>query len=246
MPEDLFAHFADRRPQDRNRFRRIEIEDGQEVLMLKPCFRAESASTEQRVFQTYGGSFAKGCAYVKLIISFQVAAVNDAEDFLLMILPIVLREHRGNAVNLPRQPSRSGNIVTAFQRGFSGSLVVLMDGPLCDCPGVVPRTRIRYVEHIPQFGGVACRVNQGNALGPPADIPAHGLVPKGILRAGRCVRPLSVDHELFMIGIFVQSCGSDQEPCPRLVAAGDLSGRVMGHLHVGLGCALHRVAPFMV
>ena len=81
-------------------------------------------------------------------------------------------------------------------------------------------------------------VDKGNALCAPANIAAHSFVPKFVVRAGRGVGPLGIDHELFVVWVFVQPCGGGQKICPALIAAGYLRGHVVRQLAVLLqyGC----------
>lgn len=120
--------------------------------MLEPSFRVQSAAGQQRVFQAHGGGFAKGSPYVKVIISFQIAAVNDAEDLHPVIQPVSTGELIGNAMKLPSQPFRGGDIVDVFQRVCGGGFIALIHFPSVGRFGMLPCAGVRNVEHIPQFG----------------------------------------------------------------------------------------------
>jgi hypothetical protein len=155
VPQNFLAHTADSGSEDSNGFRRVPVEDRKEILMLEPGFRVQSASGQQRVFQAHGGGFAKGCLYVKFIISFQIAAVNDAEYLHAVIQPVGMGKLIGNAVKLPFQPFRGRDIVADFQRACGSGFIALIHFPLVGCFGMLARAGIRNVEHIPQFGGIA-------------------------------------------------------------------------------------------
>lgn len=68
--QDFLAHFADGDSKNGHRFRCIEIENRQEILMLETRVGMEAAPKQERVFEADGGGLAKGSAYVKLIIPF--------------------------------------------------------------------------------------------------------------------------------------------------------------------------------
>ncbi|MCL1855067.1 MAG: hypothetical protein FWF86_04980 [Clostridia bacterium] len=212
--------------------------------MLELCIGVQPAPGQKRVFQANRGGFAKGGPDVVIIISFQITAVNDAEDLILMLLPIGFRELRGNVTELMFQPYRAGDTVPAFQGGRGGGFIAFVHLPLEGCSGLFPSAGVRDIEHIPQLGVAAIRVNEGYALGTATDIAAHGLVPEGIVRAGGRIGPLGVDHKLFKVGIFIEPCGSGEKPRPFLATACNLLCRLNRHLLVGLCCAWHLSASF--
>ena len=59
------------------------------------------------------------------------------------------------------------------------------------------------IKHIFQLWSVPGVVDKSDALCAPANITPHSLVPQFVIRAGRGVGALGVDHELFMVGVFV-------------------------------------------
>ena len=80
------------------------------------------------------------------------------------------------------------------------------------------------IEHIFQLRGVAGGVNQGNALGSPADVAAHVLVPNVKAGTGGGFRALGIDQKLLVVRILVQPGGGVQKICPAEIAAGDPHG----------------------
>lgn len=81
-------------------------------------------------------------------------------------------------------------------------------------------------------------VDQGDAFRTPANIAPHSLVPKFVIRASCGFGALGVDHELFVVWVFVQPCGGGQKICPALAASGYLRSHVVRQLAVLLqyGC----------
>ena len=91
-------------------------------------------------------------------------------------------------------------------------------------PGVFTAACVRYIKYIFQFRIISGSVNEGYACIFTPDIAAHLLVPGIIVSAGGGIRALGIDHELFMVGVFVQPSHGSQKCCPVLVAACDLDG----------------------
>jgi len=102
--------------------------------------------------------------------------------------------------------------------------------------------RIGHVKHIAQLGLIAGGIHQRDALGAAADIAAHLGIPEVVLRTGGRVRALSVDHELFMIGILVQTGSGFKEIRPFVMAVGDSPGGIIRQLKIGCyGCLRHLI-----
>jgi len=83
--------------------------------------------------------------------------------------------------------------------------------PEIGCPGILSATGVGHVEDVFQPGIVASGINEGDALAAPANIPAHLIVPKVIVRTGSCVRPLGEDQELLVVGVLVEPSCCSQE-----------------------------------
>ena len=109
---------------------------------------------------------------------------------------------------------------------------------------MLPAAGIGYVEHIFEPGVVAAGVDERDALAPAPDIAPHGLVPEIVVRAGRGLRALGVDHKLLMVGVLVEPRGGGEKTRPRLQAAGELLGRLVGHLRVELQFIWHKYSHF--
>lgn len=202
--------------------------------MLEAVVRFKPAAGHERVGDADGGGALEGRSYVKFIISVKKGIVNDGEDIPLIVPPVFLRKLRRDALKLVREPSFSVHTVAAFQHGAYCVRVFLPVFPQIAALGKFSAARIGHVEHIPKPRPFAAAVDEGDALGAPADIPAHFFVPEVVLRAGSGVRTLGVDHDLLGVGVFVQPCGSGEKARPAPVAAGDLPLRLVRHLHIRL------------
>ena len=199
--QDFLAHFADRRSQNRHSFRGIPVENGQKILVDKAFVGIAPAAGQQSVFGADGGGLPEGNSDVEFIVPFQIASVNDAENFPAVIQPLVHHQLLNSGMNLFFQTP--GDVVSVLQRATDGFFVLFRKLPLREWARTDANTRIRNIEHIAKFRFVPGNIQQGDPFGAPADIAAHPVVPDPVVRAGGRLRALSIDHELFMIGIFV-------------------------------------------
>ena len=195
--------------------------------MLEAVVRFKPAAGHERVGNADGGGALKSRSYVELIIPVKKGIVNDGEDIPLIVPPVSFSVHT----------------VAAFQHGAYRVRVFLPVFPQVAALGKLPAARVRHVEHIQKPRPFAAAVDEGDALGAPADIPAHLFVPEVVLRAGGGVRTLGVDHDLLGVGVFVQPCGGGEKARPAPVAAGDLPLRLVRHLHIRLQLARHIDPP---
>lgn len=159
------------------------------------------AAGQQGVFSADGGGLSEGSSDVEFIVPFQIAFVNDAEDLPAVIQPLIHHQLLNSGMNLFFQTP--GDVVAVLQRTAGGFFILFRKLPLREWAGTGTNTRIRNIEHIAEFGFVPGNIQQGDSFGAPADIAAHPVIPDPVIRAGGRLRALSIDHELFMIGIFV-------------------------------------------
>ena len=111
-------------------------------------------------------------------------------------------------------------------------------------PGVLPFSGVGHVKDVPQLRLLAACVYKGNAGGAAPDKAPHLFVPEIVLGAGGRVRPLGVDHDLFVVWILIEPRRCAQELRPAFVAAGKLPLRGVCHLPVFLIFTRHRAASF--
>ena len=159
------------------------------------------AAGQQGVFSADGGGLSEGSSDVEFIVPFQIASVNDAENFPAVIQPLIHHHLLNSGMNLPFQ--WAGDVVSVLQRTAGGFFILFRKLPLRKRAGTGTNTRIRNIEHIAEFRFIPGNIQQGDSFGAPADIAAHPVIPDPVIRAGGRLRALSIDHELFMIGIFV-------------------------------------------
>lgn len=200
--------------------------------MGKGGIRFHSASGHQGVGDADSCGIPKGSSYVEFIVSFQIRTVNDVEDILFIFFPVFPGQRSGNGLDLIHKRGIA-DAVTVFQRRMHSVHMLFSQFPEKRRQGILPGTRIRYVKNIPDAGSIPGRIDQGDPFGTAPDIPAHGFVPKAVLRAGCRVRTLRENHELFMVGILVQPGGGLQKCSPVLITARDPFCRILCHLNIG-------------
>ena len=177
------------------------------------------------------------------IIFFQEAPVNDAEDILLMVFPVLRRKQGRNPFKLACKTVRAADTITVFQHFCDLLLMFRTVLPELRTTGIFQFSGIRYIEYIPQTGLVSADVNQGNSLGSTHHIPAHLLIPKVITCAGGSIRTLGINHHLVRKWIFIKTAGCAEERRPLLIIAGQTCSSFLGKLCVCLKFIRHRQGP---
>ena len=203
LPQHLFAGLADRHSQGSYGVPRVEVKYAHEVLMLEIFLRFQAAAGHERISDAHGGGIAKRRADIEIIIFLQKAPVNDTEDSPLVLLPIFPGKQSRDCFKLFLQTMLSGNAVAVFQRCRDCFPVRILHTAEMGRRLIFAAPRVGNIKHIAQNRSAAPCVNEGNSRGIAPDIPPHPLVPEIILRAGRGVRALGVDHQLLREGVFV-------------------------------------------
>ena len=202
--------------------------------MGKIAFRLQSAAAHKGVGDADGGCASELHPYVKFIILSQKGIVNDAKKIPAVVDPVFRCKPGGHLLQLLRQTSPAGDLIVSLQHGRYALHVLLLKLPEPDSTGIFLSPGVGHIEHIAQLRVIPLRVDEGDAFGATADIPPHGLVPDIVLSAGRGIRALGVDHDLLIVGIFVEPCCCGQKIRPSPVAAGELPGRFLRHTAVCL------------
>ena len=109
---------------------------------------------------------------------------------------------------------------------------------------IAPYSGVRHIKHIVQTQVSAGFVQQGDALGTPAHIAVHPVVPDVEVGAGGGIRALGVDHDLVCKGVLVQPGCSGQIVRPAFPIPGQAVGCALGKGEVFFGFAWHSVPPF--
>ena len=238
LPQHLLVDLADRRSQRADGGRGIEIENRHEVLMLKVVFRLQPAAGHQGVGDTDGGGGLKLDFDVVIIVLRKERIVNDVAKVPLMLVPILTRQLSGHISKLLDKIT-AGNAVAALQHSRHRPDVLFLHLPQPGGAGMFTGAGVRNIKHIAQAGLVAGIIYQGNTLGTAPHIPAHFVIPQLVLGTGGSVRPLSVNHHLFMERVLIQAGGSSEKGRPLFPAAHKLGRYLFGHLSVKFSFGWH-------
>ena len=211
--------------------------------MLKVVLRLHAAAGQENIGGADCRRTPKGCFDVKVIIFFQKGAFNEAENIILVIIPVFVHQLGGYTLQLIGKSLFAGNRIAPLQGRRHSVLMLLPVLPKVRAAGVFSAAGVGHFEYISQPGIIAGGVDQSNATGAAPHIPAHSIVPQVIFRAGRCLRALGKDHQLLVVGVLIQPRSGGQKGRPLLVAAGDLLRRVVCHLRVELQFSRHLCPP---
>ena len=88
LPQHLFAGLANGCTQSGDGGRRVEIKNAEEILMLKVGLRLHAAAGQENVSGADCCRTPKGRFDVKIIVLFQKGAFNEAENIILVIIPV--------------------------------------------------------------------------------------------------------------------------------------------------------------
>ena len=211
--------------------------------MLKVGLRLHAAAGQENVSGADCRRTPKGCFDVKVIIFFQKGAFNEAENIILVVIPVFVHQLGGHTFQLIGQSLFPGNRKAPLQGRRHSVLMLLPVLPKVRAAGVFSAAGVGHIKYISQLGIVPAGVNQSDSPGAAAHIPAHSIVPQVIFRAGRRLRALGKDHQLFVVGVLIQPRSGGQKGRPLLVAAGDLLRRLVRHLRVELQFSRHPCPP---
>ena len=139
-----------------------------------------------------------------VIIRRQERTVNDVENVLPMVTPILGGQGRGDDLQLFHKAAVAGDLIGLFQRRGHCRQVRLLQRPQPGRTALPPGAGVGDVKDIPQRRAVSAVVHKGNSPRPAFDVPPHAVIPEIIRRAGCSVGPLGVDHELIQIRILIK------------------------------------------
>ena len=244
LSEYLLTDLADRRAQRRNRSRGVEVEHGHKIFRLQIGFRLQPASAHKHVGDADFCGVPELYLGVELIIIVKIGIVNVVENVPFVICPIFSCKLGGCCLHLLDNAVAAGHTVAPLQRGGNGIFMLRTELPEVHGAGVLPFAGVSHIKDVSQLWLLTACVYKGNAVGAAPDKAPHLFVPEIVLGAGSCVRPLGVDHDLFVIRILVEPCGCAQELRPAFVAACELPLRCVCHLPVLLIFTRHRATSF--
>lgn len=158
------------------------------------------------------------------MILLQIGTVNDAEDVLLMGKIVFRNFHAGNLVELFRDAAIMGDF-KLFPQGSGNHLFMLLAiFPEVGVTGAFRGAGICHIENIFEFGRITGVVNEGDSLCTAPNVATHTPVPQFVVCTGGGFRPLGINHELLMVGVFIEPGSGGQKIRPVLIASGYFLG----------------------
>ncbi|MBQ9717011.1 MAG: hypothetical protein IJV76_03390 [Clostridia bacterium] len=221
----MFTDFTDSSSEGGDGIGSIELKDRHEIFMSEGILHA--APCHQGVCRADRNRFPESHTYRIISILFQKGIVNDADNVTAMIVPEFIGKIGSDFLkNIMERYIRHDVILV--KRIEYRIHVFLFHLPQVHRTGVLTGSGVGKVVHIFQLRYIGIIVDQSNPFCTTADVSAHGFTPCIVISTGCCIGPLSVDHELFMVGVFVQPSGSVEECSPVIQIVGKLSGSSLG------------------
>lgn len=178
----------------------VELEDAEEILLLKVVIRSVRQSGIHGVCDTVGNCPSESYLCVVFIILLKEAIRNDVEDRLLVLLPILRSKVHGNHFKLYLKTLLGFYAEGCFQSILDRFSVLLLNVPkLIQCQRASAGSGVRHIEHIAQIGLFSVRYEQGDTFGATLYIAVLFFSPRIEVLTERCVRALGVDHDLLRI-----------------------------------------------
>ena len=207
LPQHLLIDLADCRTEGRDRDRGIEVENREEILMLKVIVRLQSAAGHEGVGDAHGGGVSKLHSDVEVIILFEERIGNDVEHIPAVLIPVFVRKLCGDVLKLLLKSIFSRNTIIVLQHGRYSIVVRPAKLPQIHRARVLSCAGISHIKDVFQFGIISRRVYNSNTLGAATHIAPHALVPEVVFSAGSGIRSLGVNHDLLIIRVLVQPSG---------------------------------------
>ncbi|MDW2997993.1 hypothetical protein R8C30_08700 [Faecalibacterium prausnitzii] len=217
--------------------------DGLEVIFIEPPGRLKAAAFQQRVGDADSGGAFELHLHPGFIIIHQQRTVNDGADVAAVVVPVICRQFPGNVGKLLAD-TLSADAVGLAQHFRNRLFQVVVELPHLRVTGIAAHPGVAYVKDVVQPGESAGFVQQSDALGTPAHIAVHPVVPDVKVGAGGGIRALGVDHQLVRKGVLVQPGCGGQVVCPAFPVPGQSICRALGKGEIFFGFAWHSVPPF--
>ena len=217
--------------------------DGSEIVLVEPPGRLKPAAFQQRVGDADCSSAFELHLHPGFIIIHQERTVNDGTNVPAVVVPVIRHQFPRNIRKLLAD-TLSADAVGVAQHFRNRLFQVVVVLPHLRVTGIAAHPGIRHVKDVVQPGESAGFIQQGDALGAPAHIAVHPVVPDVKVGAGGGIRALGVDHELVRKRVLVQPGCGGQVVRPAFPVPGQTVRRALGKGEIFFGFAWHSVPPF--
>ncbi|WP_338428114.1 hypothetical protein PXW01_00055 [Faecalibacterium taiwanense] len=238
IPQHITAAIADRRTQCIDSIRGRKIVNCLKIVPVKITLWFKTAPFQNGVHDADCGGTLELEFLSGIIIIHQERTVNDGEDVCAVVVPVGFCQLSGNVRNLLAEPFMV-NAVFLRQHFRYRLEQVIVELPHLRVTGIAAHPGVRHIENVVQSGKSAGFVQQSDALGTPAHITVHPVVPDVKVGAGSGIRALGVDHELVRKGVLVQPGCSGQIVRPAFPVPGQTIRRALGKGEIFFGFAWH-------
>ncbi|MFR2973084.1 MAG: hypothetical protein ACLTKU_09640 [Faecalibacterium prausnitzii] len=244
VPQHLPAHVADGCAEGVDTIRGGKIVDCLKIVLVEPPGRLNAAAFQQRVGDADGGGRLELHLHPGFIIIHQERTVNDGTNVPAVVVPVIRHQFPRNIRKLLAD-TLSADAVGLAQHFRNRLHQIGTELPHLRVTGIAAHPGVAYVKDVVQPGESAGFVQQGDALGTPAHITVHPVVPDVKVGAGGGIRALGVDHQLVRKTVLVQPGSGGQIVRPAFPVPGQTIRRALGKGEIFFGFAWHSVPPFV-
>lgn len=177
LPQDLPVDLADCRSDDGGGFGGEVFKQGPEVLFLNGFLWVDPAATHERIRRADGDGFQKPPLPRVSIVPLAVDFRKDAVDLSRMAVEKFCGEiGRSRPELIPQSPDLRRAVVLRENGGYERT-GLRIDPPENHGTGLLPRSGVRHVEHIPDRRSVSGIVKKGDPSGAAPHEASHPPVP---------------------------------------------------------------------
>ena len=212
--------------------------DGLKIIFIEPPGRLKAAAFQQRVGDADGGGTFELHLHPGFIIIHQERTVNDGTNVAAVVVPVICHQFSGNIGKLLAD-TLSADAIGGGEHFRNRLFQVIVVLPHFRITGIAAHPGVRHIENVVQSRKSAGFVQQSDALGTPAHITVHPVVPDVKVGAGSGIRALGVDHQLVRKWVLVQPGCGGQVVRPAFPIPGQAVRRALGKGEVFFGFAWH-------
>jgi len=205
--------------------------DARQRIILHKFGGVQAATGENSVLDAGGEHILVGYLQIHALLVPQAAIAHIIGQLVQVVLIRALYGASGQFHDLIANIPILDGTILPLQRFQDGGMVRFLYLPQIGRFGPLHWAGVRQVKDIFQPGS-AVRVfaDQGDAFGARFHPAPHPLIPQLHAGAGRGVRALGVDQELFIKGIFIEAGGCIQIPLPAFRTLRYFSGSLVCQL----------------